>query len=367
MTVFRYILSETGRLFLFIFVCLFLVVLMGFSLQQMHKIGGGVVLLKTVLPFLIGYVSTYTAPVALLLAAVIVYQRMARDQELTALQAAGFSKVYLARPVLLLATVLSLVLLYVNFVIIPESRYARENFEVRELEQLLASSTQNRNSIQLQNTIFRYESIREGHLQNVHVVELTKEGRPSRWFAANRGQFLQLPNLKDPMLKFQLEGVTVTYWESQESLKQTQVMRFKKDEPFVYSRDMSEEIGLEKKEIEAMTLSDLYTIARLDDPPFPLKDYPEQRIRVEINRRVSLSLAPVAFMFLCVPLAMLGKDQSRAGGVSLIVLPALVLFYPAHLFAVKVGETTSIIPSLLFWPPLLLFSVIGYVFIHRGN
>jgi len=366
MTVFRYILTDVGRLFLFLFVCLFLVVLMGFALQQMHKIGGGVLLLRTVLPFLIGYVTTYTAPVALLLAAVVVYLRMARDQELTALQAAGYARVYMARPALLLGIVLSGVLLYLNFEVIPESRYARENFEVRELGKLLASSTEKRNSIQLENTVFRFDAVRGGFLQNVHVVELTPDGLPSKWFAARRGRFLELPSLKKPILEFQLEGVTVTHWDRKKTSGQTQVMRFQQEHPFLYRRDMSDEIGLDRKEIEAMTLTDLIRVARVNDPAFPLKKYPDHRIRVEINRRVTLSLAPVVFMLLCVPLAMMGGRRSRAGGISLIVIPAVMLFYPAHIFAVKFGETSSIPPYLLFWSPVLLFAVCGYILIRRS-
>jgi hypothetical protein len=58
MTVFRYIFVKLVGRFCFIFCCLFLVILLGFGMQQMHKIGGGgVAILRELLPYLASYVS----------------------------------------------------------------------------------------------------------------------------------------------------------------------------------------------------------------------------------------------------------------------------------------------------------------------
>lgn len=370
MTVFRYIFTQLLGRFCFIFFCLFLVVLLGFSMQQMHKIGGGgVAILRQILPFLIGYVSVYTIPIALLLTVTVVYMRMAREREIIALQAAGYSRQYLARPALVLSILLSGGLFYITNYQLPNSRYERSNLDVRELESLLASSSRKQNSIRLENTVFRYETIKNGFLHNVQVIEFAKDGSPSVWFFGERGRFLSLPELNSPLLEFELENVTVSFWKDRKNGgKQTQVMRFQKEEPFVYRRHMKDLLGLEKKELEETTLTELIYLTQGKPTNRFLKNHSDHKISLEINKRATASLSPFAFVLLCVPIAMMVGGRSTSGGTGMVVLPVLLLFYPWHIFASQFADASAAVPpTLLFWPPIILFVVAGYVLIQWGN
>ncbi len=375
MTVFRYIFVKLVGRFCFIFCCLFLVILLGFSMQQMHKMGGGgVVILRELLPYLASYVSVYTVPVSLLLAVATVYMRMAREREIIALQAGGYAKQYLARPALILAFLLSCILFYVTNYQLPASEYAKENLDVTQLESLLASSSRKQNSLQLENTVFRYETIKNGFLHNVQVIEFTDEGAPSVWFSGAKGRFLSIPSLQDPVLRFELDNVTVSTWTSGENgnrendLRQAQVMRFQKDEPFIYRRHMKDLLGLKAKELDETTLTELIQLARGKPPGRLLKKHSDHKISLAINKRASLALAPIVFVLFCVPVAMLVGDRSVTGGMGMVVVPVLVLFYPWHIFSTRYAEASSAIPpALLYWPPVILLLIAGYVLINRGN
>lgn len=364
----RYVLTELTRYFLFIFICLSALVLVGFSIQQMMKFGGvGVEVLVQLLPYMLGYVISYSIPVSLLLACVIVYRHMARENEITAARAAGISRVRLARPALLLALILTLLLVWVHQDLKPESHYTRQHVNVRELSNILMTATHGQQTFPVGDTMFRYESIRDGYLQDVHVIEMHESGAPARWFVADRGQFLQIPTLDNPTLRFELQNVVVVNWEDPEN-RVHQRGYTREGEPLVISRDMQEELGVAERQLDDMTLSHIHQVAGTIDGGRPtpprMRSYTDHRLATEVYRRYAAALAPLALIFLGIPLAMISRDGSRVRGMALGIVPALILFYPAIITAEHLTLAYALPPVCLVFLPHLGFAIAG-IYIMR--
>jgi len=99
-----------------------------------------------------------------------------------------------------------------------------------------------------------------------------------------------------------------------------------------------------------------------------LQEHSDHAISLAINKRASLALAPIVFVVFCAPVAMLVGDRSMSGGMGIVVIPVLVLFYPWHIFATRYAEASSAIPpAIMYWPPVIFLLITGYVLINRGN
>ncbi len=363
MTVQKYIFGELTKTFLFIFLCLSLVVFMGFSLRQLMKFEGvGIALLGSLITYMAGYIFTYTIPVSLLLASVVVYRGMASNNEILALRASGISRYSLTLPVLLLALVLCLFLLYVQHMLLPDARFQKRNIDATELSSILMSTNQRDRMFQLKDTLFRFHSSRNGELTNVHVVELFPDEAPQKWFVARRGRFTKLPTIHDPTMELRLYDVTVTYWENKNKREKHQILNFN-EEPFIYRRNLRKEMGIKKRRLRDMNIYHIKQLARDPDKPPEslLSRYDTKDIKTVLHKRYALALAPIALLFIGIPVALTTGESTRIRGVGIGTLPALVLFYPAIFIAERLCMQYDAEPLWVFWPPLLLMALIGFI------
>src|SRR3954451_18278621 len=87
-----------------------------------------------VVPFIVPSTLPYTIPVSLLFAVTVVYGRIAGDNEVIAVKSAGLSVMTLIWPTILVATGLSITLLYISRTWIPESAHRAKLVIFKDLE-----------------------------------------------------------------------------------------------------------------------------------------------------------------------------------------------------------------------------------------
>ncbi|QDT55451.1 putative permease YjgP/YjgQ family protein [Caulifigura coniformis] len=124
----RYILSELTRTFLFVLLCLTLLVNVVGVFQTATERGLAAPQVWEVLPFIVPSMMPFTIPAALLLTVCLVYGRMAGDQEVTAAKAAGVSVMTVLWPSILLGAALSAVCFALTDRVIP---WALDQMELR--------------------------------------------------------------------------------------------------------------------------------------------------------------------------------------------------------------------------------------------
>lgn len=115
----RYILGELLRTFLFVLLCLTILVNFVGVFQTATERGLGPKQVWEVLPYIVPSMLPFTIPAALLLTVCLVYGRMAGDQEITASKAAGISVMTTLWPSIILSGILSVASLLLTDQVIP--------------------------------------------------------------------------------------------------------------------------------------------------------------------------------------------------------------------------------------------------------
>ena len=123
----RYIFWEVLRAFLFVLLCITVLLVFVGVFQQATERGMGAEQLLKVLPYLVPSMLPFTIPAALLLTISVVYGRLAGDSEIIAAKAAGIHPVSVMWPAFLIGGLLSVAALVLTDQVIPWS--------IKEIEQ----------------------------------------------------------------------------------------------------------------------------------------------------------------------------------------------------------------------------------------
>ncbi|MDR4498800.1 MAG: LptF/LptG family permease [Candidatus Scalindua sp.] len=133
----KYLIKELFRTFLPAFVCFELLMLLGFSIQLLHK-GLDAPSLVHIIPYLSVYALPHALPSSLLTATVMTYGRLSADNEITAIKIAGVHLYKIVVPIIVTGILFSLITLYLNAELLPKSYFEVRKFQEKAVKQVLA-------------------------------------------------------------------------------------------------------------------------------------------------------------------------------------------------------------------------------------
>ncbi len=134
----KYLITELFRTFLPSLLCFEFVLLLGFSVQLLHK-GLDVPSLFAVLPYMALYTLPHALPTSLLTATVMSYGRLSADNEITAIKVAGIHIHNLVTPVIIVGVFFSVLTLYLNAEVLPKSYYKVRQLQEKAVKRVLAT------------------------------------------------------------------------------------------------------------------------------------------------------------------------------------------------------------------------------------
>jgi len=105
--------------------------------QQFSALGLSAGQLLKIIPLFVPYTLPYTVPATTLFACCVVYGRLANDNEVVAIKAAGIDLLTMLRPAALLGVVATAATLSISFSLIPRSQVLMYEEAVREPEEVL--------------------------------------------------------------------------------------------------------------------------------------------------------------------------------------------------------------------------------------
>ncbi len=105
--------------------------------QQVAQLGLGVGQLLRIIPLFVPSTLPYTVPATTLFACCVVYGRLANDNEVVAIKAAGIDLLTMLRPALLLGVLSAAATLAISFTVIPRSFVLVQEEIMREPEEVL--------------------------------------------------------------------------------------------------------------------------------------------------------------------------------------------------------------------------------------
>jgi len=148
-TLIRYIFWDLLKYFLLASVTLTGIMSFGGLLRPLTRQGLGLTEVVTVLFNLMPAMSAYSLPVAALFATTLVYGRLASDNELTAIRAAGISHLTAATPGMMLGGVVGLFSIVMLCFIVPSSIFNVEKVIYSNVARMLATSIERNHEFRL--------------------------------------------------------------------------------------------------------------------------------------------------------------------------------------------------------------------------
>jgi len=356
-TLLRYLLVEEAIPFFVSLFALTLVLFLGKTMRYTKLLfitGSGLADFGKLLLYLIPYLFAFTIPMATLLAILLAFARLAHDNELTAMKAAGISFYQTIPPVALMAGFGWLVTLALSNFVLPHanSAFKRTVLEMAQSRGQLILKERIFND-QFAGLVFFINSISPDgkHLRQVFISDSRSPETKSSIIAeegfvihSSEGNRMTLRLLRGRIFRVAAE------------MQSLQTVRFQNyDLKFDF-----DSLALGDKEFRKAERHLTFTELRqaLAAAKAGSKEY--NRLSYEFHRRFSLPFACIVLGFLAAPLSVQSRTGSRLSGVVL----GLLLFLLYYIFisgAKALGEGGSYLPAVGLWLPNVIFSALTIV------
>ncbi len=326
----------------------------------------------------------FSIPWGFLTAVLLVFGRLSGGNELTALRNAGLSMGRIARPILILSVVFSLLCLWINLYVAPQAQ--------RDLkEAFLKVTTSNPAAAFSGDTVIKdfpgkkiYVGSNDGHrLQNIHVFNLNANNKPIEVLYAHTGSLET--DLVHKQIKMRLENIRSEQRDNSAPEDLTKIHDGIRMGDFVYPISL-EELYTQKQgrqKVEAYNYEELKDDLQRKREQLA-KDTKQMKVQpdvaakrivrndtssvaaaaTELNKRFSYSLACFTFALIGIPLGITAQRQETSAGFGL----GLVVAFTYFVIIIVVNtfrEKANVHPELLIWLPNVIFLLLGSVLFYR--
>ena len=347
----NYILKESVIPFAMGLGVLTFVFLLGYLPQLANKVINKGVSLSAVgmallynIPVLLGY----TLPIAALAAVILTFGRMSSDNEIVAIRASGISLARLLAPLVVTGAVLSSLLWVLNDRVIPWASHAQRellvNTGAKNPAALLEAGTfiDSFNG----NVLFIYR-IDRNRLYNIRIYQPQPDGKPTRTIIAQEGEFTPVPGQKKILVKL-INGTS----DEPDFKNPNNFYKLNFKTSFM-TLDMTQAITKVEKKPKGMTLGELSEnirkVRQQGMDPAPLI--------AEFHRKTSWALAPLIFILLGFPIAVITHRRQKSANLLLAVLFAAP-YYLLSIGCQALATQGLARPDLIMWGPNIVGGLI---------
>ncbi len=349
----RYILKELIGPFVF-GVCAFSSVFIGTSTlvriaQYVTKYGASTSAVTRLFIYSLPKIISLTFPMAMLLAALMAFNRMSANSEITAMKSGGLSFYRLAAPVFAMALAVSIFAVVFNEKVVPAASTAyyrvvhyeiERNTKPRAQEHIIIKDVKDGNIERL--TYARRFDEEDGRMIGVTVEEFEKD-RLIRVQHAEEGIWSQNAWVLKNGLIYDLSGAE----------GETRTLQF--DKQVLPIQSSPKDIGREQKKEEEMTIRELKQhIAVLDRQSVSSKNY-----QVELHQRVAIPMACFVFALIGTPLGLQPQRASSSIGFGLSII-VIFIYYAIMTVGTTLGQGGTIPPMLAAWMPNIIGTAAGW-------
>ncbi|MBF0569285.1 MAG: LptF/LptG family permease [Candidatus Omnitrophica bacterium] len=354
----NYILKECVTPFVISLGVLTFVFLLGYLPMLADKvINKGVGLYAVTLAFLynIPVLVGYTLPIAALSAVILTFGRFSSDNEIIAIRASGISLRRLLLPLVALGVLLSLFLLLLNDRIIPRAYYAqrailKETGAKNPAAVLEAGTFIN----DFQGYVMFIYRIDRNRLFNIRIYQPQPEGRPTRTIIAQEGEFTPVPGQPKIMLKL-MNGTS----DEPDLTNPNNFYKLTFKQSFM-TMDLSDKSGKAERKPKGMTMKEIRDA---------IQDYDKMGIDTkplvaEYHRKITWSLAPLIFILLGFPVAVITHRRAKTANLLLAVLFAAP-YYLLSIGCQALATQSFARPDVVMWLPNIIGGVVVIILNYK--
>ena len=298
-------------------------------------------------------VLAFTIPWAALVSVMLVFGRLSADNEITAMRSSGISILQIVSPIIVIAFLLTCICLYLQLQVGPyylgKARTLVRNVLVDQPTSIFEPGIPNKF-----NDLLIYIGGKDGNtIREIQVYRLGKDGCWEQDVTAASGKVEVDRNRQ--VMNVILNNATIVAHEGS-------TMRHTFSESLTFTIDYGTKFTSENVSRRDKFLRFMDILARLS----LLKKQGEDTtsLEVELNQRVALALAPIAFLLLGMPLAVRTSRRETSVGLFLSVLLAGV-YFGGVLISDALRESPKLYPQYLVWIPPALFQIFGAFYIFK--
>ncbi len=388
----RYILRQLIAVTFLGVLSLTLLMLLGQLFKELHALlvesGAPPTIVIDFIMQVIPFSLTFSVPWGFLTAVLLVYGRLAADNELTSMRMAGLSLWRLSMPAIGMGIALSALCYYINIEVAPKGKNAMSDLVMKaamDNPKALLRSSQDATKL---DKVQLYIEGREGdRLIGVHIFPLRNgKGEAVADFDAMHAESATVGNfdLKSRQLELTLNNATIEQTKGRESILPSigdmslsvhiPIRTQRKLKP---NRFTNAEIGDVLDHLEVLrpiVLDRMYTYshAAADTPTFPcaaqlwaaayddtkryqesMDEKNERAFRTEGIQRASFACACIVFSLIGVPLAITARRRDTSTGFAIGILVAAIYFV-ALVFCELSRKAAGITPYIVLWIPNIL-------------
>lgn len=307
--------------------------------------------------YVLPFSFTFTIPWGFLTAVLLVFGRMSADNEMIALRACGTSLLRVCLPVLGVGILLSAFTFWINTTVAPRAEQAMRT----------SIATMARSNPQ---TLFVADEVvdqfagkkifvggKDGdQMSDITLIEQTPGARPGRIIMARSGE-IDVDDESGELL-LTLRDARFEQRDDKAEDDLTKIRHGISVGEATIAIELEDLVAghLRSRPLRSYTLWELYDYlpeARNDPNPGMVS-----RVMTEMSKRVSLSMACIAFAMIAMPLGVTAQRKETSVGFAISLALAFSYFFFV-VIAEMVRDNASAFPYLLLWTPNVLFIGIG--------
>lgn len=311
--------------------------------------------------------GAYAAPVAFLFGVLLAMGRLSSDSEVTAMQASGLGLRSLLTPVLALGLLISVATAWLLIDVEPFGR--------RQLRTLLEQVASRGGILEAgkfrgvgERMVFVTERDNDNNLRGVMISDRSDPARPYLVFA-ERGRFVFEPQTL--IAHLQLEKGDVHLDDEKGDPKKHQRIAF---EGLDYAFDVGVLLSESRATLKAreMPFSDLRALVRRFAAGENVEQIGGARLQqpityqLELQRRISLPLAPILFALVGVPLGLRRARGARSWG-ALLCIAVVFAYYALLTLSQFLGGGGVLPPAIALWLPNAVFAALATGLLVRAR
>lgn len=351
----RYVLKDLSGTLILSFLFVLGLMTLFLLLEGVRRAGVESGFLVALAPTLLPFGLKYALPVSLLLAVTFTFSRMASDNEILALRAAGSSLWPLAAPVLLAGMLLSFLLLFVTMAWLPGAEVARRDAFRHAGLNVLQNLPAGENQFQFGRVRLAYGDARNGVMRDVFLSEAREDGlklkitaKEARW-RFDRG---------DQALHMELRHSQWTWMGEGEGAEQKVV-----PEVVPFRLDLENLFPSRPRRVQDYSLSEILGLRAFlrelpADGSLPFR-WGRRDLEFELHSRFADSFSPLVMALLGMPLGVLVRQRGKLAAFFVGFLPVLAFYYPLTFVGMGVGVHGGVPPALAAWAADALVGAAG--------
>ena len=356
----RYIVTEYLKTFLIImssFLVLFVVIDVSDNLSRLIRHSANVKLITLYFIMRVPYVFVLGFPVVVLLSALFLMSNLSRHSETTAMRAAGLSIFRISMPLLIIAFLLSLFIMFVGEVVLPKAEMQQQIIYVEKIKKQKLEDDKTKANIYYRgkNNRYYYINFFDGYNNILNVISIIK-------FDDKTGHLTQ-----------KIDALSAKWKNNQWLFKKCYIRTFKDGLPIKTTYyDTTYVSDLDASPIDFIrsakkTMSMNY---------FELRDYIKRLQKVgvgtrkelvDLNMKIAFPFVNFIIMFFSLPML---STTFRSRGKGLIFAFGIFItfiFLSTVRFFQTLGYYGAMSPIKAAWIPNIIFFIIGLYLLFRAD